>query len=485
MTNTVEIRVPAVPVEPVHTDLVRVNLRHLHTQAIPAVQCIFDPVIPRRQVTLLSGHGGVGKSMLGLTLAVHAACGRQWGPFPAVQCRTVYISMEDESDIVRFRVREIIKAYDLDPDAVLCGLDVFDGTRGDPTLAAEVSENGVRVLVATVTMQHLAEAVRGAQLVIVDNASEAFGGNENERRQVRAFVRMLACIARANDAAVMLLAHVDKVSARYGGAGNAYSGSTAWHNSTRSRLALQKSMGVITLVHEKANYTQEADAVTLVSTRSGVLIPQDTPSIVAAAEARAHKDSDAVLAAVCAAIAAGETVSTASGGGGTAWHTLRNYPELGSDFNGRSGRQRVHAALSSMVREGRLVRAKYRKRDRHPGERYELPHAAMNTASETAGGSSPLPPATSPAAAGRAGDRASAGEGDSRRTPALPQDANDPSEIKSARSGCTPGGARRASISTERSSMSTVAAAPYRLRQISKKTAAVCNQPGLTEEINE
>jgi len=56
--------------------------------------------------------------------------------------------------------------------------------------------------------------------------------------------------------AVLLLAHVDKNTSRGGKAegGEGYSGSTAWHNSVRSRLFMtRKEMGTLQLDHQKSN----------------------------------------------------------------------------------------------------------------------------------------------------------------------------------------------------------------------------------------
>ena len=67
-------------------------------------------------------------------------------------------------------------------------------------------------------------------------------------------------IAREHDAAVVLLAHIDKAAARNGGQGNSYSGSTAWHNSARSRLALVEDEATgLELLHEKANFGKKRD----------------------------------------------------------------------------------------------------------------------------------------------------------------------------------------------------------------------------------
>ena len=90
----------------------------------------------------------------------------------------------------------------------------------------------------TATLGELRAAVGGAGLLIIDNASDAYDGPENDRRQVRTFIRELAGLGRGNNAGVMLLAHIDKQAARFGSQGNSYSGSSAWHNSARSRLAL-------------------------------------------------------------------------------------------------------------------------------------------------------------------------------------------------------------------------------------------------------
>ena len=68
----------------------------------------------------------------------------------------------------------------------------------------------------------------------------------------------LAAIARHHDAALVLLAHIDKNAAKDGARGNSYSGSTAWHNSARSRLALMEQDGHIQLLHEKANLSKKA-----------------------------------------------------------------------------------------------------------------------------------------------------------------------------------------------------------------------------------
>jgi putative DNA primase/helicase len=92
------------------------------------------------------------------------------------------------------------------------------------------------------------------------------GGDEIQRRQVRAFMRALVEVARLTNCAVLLLAHVDKNTSRNKRAegGEGYSGSTAWHNSARSRLFLTRGDdGLLTLEHQKSNLGRMREPVTL------------------------------------------------------------------------------------------------------------------------------------------------------------------------------------------------------------------------------
>ena len=76
-----------------------------------------------------------------------------------------------------------------------------------------------------------------ARLVIVDTAADTFGGNENDRSQVRQFVsRALGSIAQKINGAVLLCAHPSR-SGLSSGEGDG--GSTGWSNAFRSRLYLR------------------------------------------------------------------------------------------------------------------------------------------------------------------------------------------------------------------------------------------------------
>ncbi len=328
-----------------------VDLSGLLTTPTPAPPYVIHGLVPRRVVTLLSGHGGAGKSIVGLTLAAHVAAGAHaWAGFRIEDGRALYVSLEDPGEVVRFRLRRIVEAYGLDAGKVERRLTVLDGTEGDATLASEFNDMGVRRLVVTSTLAELADAAHGHRLIVVDNASDAYAGNENERRQVRQFIRTLGRIAHDNDAGLVLLAHIDKAAARAGSQGNSYSGSTAWHNSVRARLALAANDGAVELVPEKLNHGRLADPVPLAWTDAGVLMPLDRST----ASVEAHADADAVMAALRTAWAAGVDVGAARTGPSTTQSVLATFAELPERLHGPRGRRAFWAAVSALTNSGRI-----------------------------------------------------------------------------------------------------------------------------------
>ena len=334
-----------------------VSLENFTTVRAKPTEFVIGPLIPRGFVTLLGGHGEIGKSMLGLTLAAHVACGQSWADLPTRQGRVLYLSLEDSGDIAVFRLQRIAEAYRLDPASLTANLSIVDGSDAGP-LAHEVSNAGVKALLPTALADEVGSLVKGFDLVVIDNASDAFDGDENSRRQVRAFIKSLAAWVKGHSGAVLLLAHIDKSAARYGANGNTYSGSTAWHNSARSRLALTRNEKeeTIELAHEKLNVGLKLqEPLALEWSETGVLVPV---SAIARQSARALTDSSNdqdVYHAILAALAAGRVIPTATTGPSTCWHLLRAFPELPPDLGDKTGKQKLEAALVRLQRQG-LIR---------------------------------------------------------------------------------------------------------------------------------
>lgn len=327
-----------------------VEISDLMTAVVPGPEFIIDPLIPREHVTLMSGHGGAGKSVVALTMSAHIACGENWAGFAINPRRVLYVSLEDGARMVRSRLKKIIEHYGLPIEKLARNMVVFDGSRG-AVLAFERSSNGLRELVFTAVADQIREAARGFDMVVIDNASDAYAANENERRMVREFVHWLAESVRAHNGAVLLLAHVDKATAKFGGNGNSYSGSTAWHNSARSRLALVEDE----LRQEKLNVGRKHDApIQFYWTETGIPVPD-----VGGAhrqqieETRSASEAQGVLDALKDARALGVDVPDAAVNARvTAWSVLSEMDSFPDSLRGKESKQRVSNLLLRLEMEG-------------------------------------------------------------------------------------------------------------------------------------
>src|SRR3954452_11924561 len=107
-----------------------------------------------------------------------------------------------------------------------------------------------------------------AKLIILDNAAQIFGGEENSRSEVTTFINALNGLARQRRSSVLMLGHPPKSGAEY-------SGSTAWHSVVRCMWTLGKVVEkdqedegeewseVMILTRSKANYAPSGEELRL------------------------------------------------------------------------------------------------------------------------------------------------------------------------------------------------------------------------------
>lgn len=359
--NSVEEFLALAPLKKVSIDL---------GAALPAPEYAVEQLAPVNEVTLGGGHGGSGKTILALTMAAHFAASQPWGPFGVRGGRAVYISMEDGAALLLHRLKRIVEVYKLPAHTIEKNLVIIDGSDGDAALCVETNEFGVRGVRMTDLFEEVKEACKGAGLVIIDNASDVFAGDEISRRQVRRFVRELRNLARENNAGIILLAHIDKAAARLGAGGNSYSGSTAWHNSARSRIALKEKDGGVQLIQEKHNMAKKLDGPVMLRWTEGVLTFGEGDARDAEERANLHKI--AVLAAIEAAIKDGVDVPTARTGPSTCQGALERFPDLPEPLRGKRGREAFYAALTELHREGAIAREEFKTPARHTRERFKV-----------------------------------------------------------------------------------------------------------------
>lgn len=361
-----------------------VSLADLHIPTLRPVEFALEPLLPLRVASVLGSHGGLGKSVLALTWAAHVGLGRPWGPFAVPEAGPVlFVSLEDEGELVKDRLRRIAREYRLPPADLQTAVRLLDGSEAVTALMCSDPTDPRGALISTAAMRQVREAAEGCRLVVVDNSSLALQADANRPELVYRFVATLAAIARHAGAAVLTLNHVDKQAARHGSRGESYSGSAAWNNAARSRMALIKPEGGhgIELHHEKANLTRLADPVFLKFTEAGVMVPIAlNEANEAAQQAQSLTDTDddrAVFEAIRNACEVGQRVPASFAGAASVLTFLQAAPEIPATLRTRASAGRLRSALIRLERAGRIHRVEYLNDYRHKRERFEpCPEAA-------------------------------------------------------------------------------------------------------------
>jgi len=207
-----------------------------HGQPVPDREwCVLNRV-PMRNVTLFSGEGAIGKSIVSLQLAVAHVLGRDWlgtmpeiGPVLAVAC-------EDDDKELQRRLSLILRHYGA-TFADLKDLHMLS-LAGQDALLATADRRGLIKPTKLFEQLHAAAREIRPKLIILDNSADVFGGSENDRAQVRQFIGILRGMAIAASAGVLLTSHPSLTGMN---TGTGLSGSTAWNASVRSRLWMKRA----------------------------------------------------------------------------------------------------------------------------------------------------------------------------------------------------------------------------------------------------
>jgi archaellum biogenesis ATPase FlaH len=171
---------------------------------VPPREWIVPDYIPHKTVTLLSGDGSIGKSLLALQLAVARAIAREWIGLLPEPGRTLILSAEDDADEMHRRLEDIRKYYGVRM-ADLADIRLVDLVGEDSTLGSLK-----RGQIEATAMYNALDAYLTEwrpSLVILDVLADMFSGDENSRPQSRQFIGLLKRLARKHDCALLLLAH--------------------------------------------------------------------------------------------------------------------------------------------------------------------------------------------------------------------------------------------------------------------------------------
>jgi RecA-family ATPase len=149
---------------------------------------------------------------------------------------------------------------------------------GEETLMATPNRNGLMQPTKLFTRIHQAACDIKPRLVVLDNSADIFGGNENDRAQVRQFIGILRGMAIAAGTGVLLTSHPSLTGVS---SGTGLSGSTAWNAFVRSRLYFKRAVtekdeepdpDLRVLEVMKANYGRPGETITL-KWNNGLFLP--------------------------------------------------------------------------------------------------------------------------------------------------------------------------------------------------------------------
>ena len=253
--------------------------RALEGKTPPPREWVVPDWVPAGHVTLLSGKGGIGKTLLAQQLATAIAAGKTF--LTALEPRKVLMwAGEDDERELWHRQANICSYFEVPMSALAENFILHSYAGTDITLAT----TAYGAIIPTAGLEMLRAQVEATKpdIVILDNIARLYGGNENVRHDVTTWCAWVQ--AACAPAAVLLLGHPAKA------VGSEFSGSTAWEGAVRSRLYLgdkppdekddEEDGAPLAerfryLCRRKANYSDQ-DMVVL-SLLEGVFVPTKSP----------------------------------------------------------------------------------------------------------------------------------------------------------------------------------------------------------------
>ncbi|CAG0999244.1 Regulatory protein RepA [Burkholderiales bacterium] len=362
------------------------DLIELGAAAPTAPRFIVPDWLPAGYGTLLAGHGGAGKSGIALQLAAAIALGAPWCGIPTERRRVLYLSCEDRRDVLHWRLARIARHTGCDFADLAGWLHLLDLVGTDTVVYRSGGLTGA--------FGALDDMMRctGAEVVFVDGASDTFAGSEISRAEVKGYVNALLGLI-PQTGAVLLVAHVDKATARSGTTSEGYSGSTAWHNAVRSRLYLRPETAgdesealtsALVLECQKSNLARAGASIRFAWNEDAHLFLGSPVAQMCGIERKARDEIER-QAILLALRGCGDeiTVPSAATGPRTALHVLAQRPEFPSALrSGAPGKRRFWAHLEAM-RQMRLVEeSTYRRDNRHVASRLTLTAQGLRQCAE-------------------------------------------------------------------------------------------------------
>lgn len=357
--------------ESMKSEFHEVSIADVLSNPEPPHPFLWGPYIPMGALTLLSGHGGSGKSLWSMQLSIAAALGSEFLGYPTIQVNTLFFSAEDGRSQLRIRAANICRSLGLDPSFLNGQLYMLDATEAAMLWEGKGSNQPGA---PTENMHALRQYVeqRDIQFLVVDNASDTFAGNRFDKSEVTRYIRALTNLVRERGGSVLMLAHVNRVTVTKHEPSESYSDSVAWHNASRSRLFLEGQLDLPrVLKHEKSNYGPLGEEIHLQMIEGVFQLSDDhdggrTDPAKELTDSLLMKD---LLRSVDEFNQRDDWISPEPNAhANNAWGMLSEESCTPKKMN----RKQMLAMFRRMEQLKYLKKAKYQKKNRHTGERWEV-----------------------------------------------------------------------------------------------------------------
>jgi RecA-family ATPase len=272
--------------------LVYVDISKWINAKVPKRQWAVLNRIPAKNVTVLSGTGGTGKTIIAMQLAVAVMLGLDWFGTMPERGPVIFLSAEEDHEEMHRRFADITEHLGASyQDLIDGGLHLIDKA-GRNAMLARPGRNGV--LQPTALLDQLrADAHRlKPKLVILDNRNRVYGGNINDPTQVSDFICMMHGFAIDADTSILLILHpsIAGMAAASDSSHQGIAGAMPWHDLPRGRMFFNRvktddekeiDKDLRTLVCKKNNYGPDDETITLKwktgTNGSGVFVMEAKP----------------------------------------------------------------------------------------------------------------------------------------------------------------------------------------------------------------
>ena len=230
--------------------------------------------IPAKNVTVLSGTGGTGKTIIAMQLAVAIVLGLDWFGVLPEHGPVIFLSGEEDTEEMHRRFADIVEHLGVSyQDLINGGLHLIDKAGRDAMLARP-GRSGV-LETTTLLQQLFADACRvRPKLVILDNRNRVYGGNISDPTQVSDFINTMHGFAIDADTAVLLILHpsIAGMAAASDSSHKGLAGAMNWHDLPRGRMYFDRvktdgdkeiDKDLRLLVCKKNNYGPDDETITL------------------------------------------------------------------------------------------------------------------------------------------------------------------------------------------------------------------------------